>query len=108
MAQPMTTRWYHYVFAFMAGGIFINVLPHLLNGVSGRPFPSPFSDPPGVGLSSPAANVVWAVINFLIAAAFVYFAKLNQRHRSICIAYFAGAVSMAFYLANYFGRLGVA
>lgn len=104
----METRWYHHVFAFIAGGTFINFLPHFINGISGRPFPSPFSDPPGVGLSSPVSNIVWATINFLIAVAFVYFGKLNQRHKAIFISYFAGALAMAFYLANYFGKLGLA
>lgn len=104
----MTTRWYHYILAFIAGGLFINFVPHFINGVSGRPFPSPFSDPPGVGLSSPVLNVVWATINLLIAAAFVYFGKLKQCNRTICISYFAGGLAMAFYLANYFGKLALA
>jgi len=101
----MTTRWYHYVFAFIAGGLFMNVLPHLLTGIVGRPFPSPFSEPPGVGLSSPVANIIWATINFLLASACVYFGKLNQRHRTIFLAYFAGALAMALNLARYFGSL---
>ena len=104
----MITRWYHYIFAFIAGGLYINVLPHFINGISGRPFPSPFSDPPGVGLSSPVQNVVWALINFLIASAFVYFGKLDRCNRAICASYFVGGLAMAFYLANYFGKLALA
>jgi len=103
----MTTKWYHYLFAFIAGGLLINVLPHFINGVSGRPFPSPFSDPPGIGLSSPTQNITWAAINFLIAIAFIYYGKLNQRHRSVAISYFLGGLAMAFYLANYFGELAL-
>ena len=104
----METRWYHYVYASIAGGILVNFFPHFINGVSGRPFPSPFSDPPGVGLSSPELNITWAVINFLLAYAFVYFGKLNRRHQTIYLAYFAGGVAMAFYLAGYFGKLHLA
>ncbi len=103
----METRWYHHVFAFVAGGIFVNFLPHFINGISGRPFPSPFSDHPGVGLSSPVSNIAWAAINFFIAFAFVYFGRLNQRHQAIFISYFIGALAMAFYLANYFGKLSL-
>ncbi len=103
----METRWYHYIYAFIAGGIFVNFLPHFINGISGKPFPSPFSDPPGVGVSSPLSNIVWAAINFLIAYAFVHFGKLSQRSRNITIAYIAGGFSMAFYLANYFGNLNL-
>lgn len=101
----MTTRWYHYVFAFIAGALFMNMLPHLINGVSGRPFPSPFADPPGIGLSSPVANIAWATINFAVAMAFVCFGKLSQRQRTIAPACFTGALAMAFYLAWYFGSL---
>lgn len=104
----METRWHHHLFAFIAGGIFVNVLPHFINGISGRPFPSPFSDPPGVGLSSPVLNILWAVINFLIAFAFVYFGKLARRDRTVYVSYFIGAVVMAFYLASYFGKLDLA
>lgn len=101
----MTTRWYHYVFAFIAGALIVNMLPHLINGISGKPFPSPFSEPPGIGLSSPVSNVAWATINFLLAAAFVYFGKLSQQRGTIILGYVAGGLLMAFYLAHYFGGL---
>lgn len=101
----MTTRWYHYLLAFCAAIFLTNFLPHFINGISGNPFPSPFTEPPGVGLSSPVENITWATINFLMGAALIYFGKLNQRHQSILIAYFIGALTMAFYLAYYFGEL---
>lgn len=104
----METRWFHYILAFLSGGIFVNFIPHFINGVSGRPFPSPFSDPPGVGVSSPVSNIVWALINFLLAYAFTYFGKLNQRSKSIPIAYLFGGFAMAFYLANYFSNMNLA
>ena len=41
-----TTRWYHFV-AYFFGGVFLaNALPHLINGMSGNPFQSPFASPP--------------------------------------------------------------
>ena len=101
----METKWYHYIFAFLAGGIFVNVAPHFISGVTGTPFPSPFSDPPGVGLSSPVLNILWATINAIIASAFVYFGKLNQRHYSVKFGYCVGALAMSFYLASYFGGI---
>jgi hypothetical protein len=36
----METKWYHYLYAFVAGALFINVVPHFVNGISGTPFPS--------------------------------------------------------------------
>ena len=103
----METKWYHYLIAFIAGALFVNVVPHFVNGVAGRPFPSPFSDPPGIGLSSPVLNIVWATTNFLLAYAFVHFGKLGQRSSRLGIGYFFGALSMSLYLASYFGKLNL-
>ncbi|MVF10958.1 hypothetical protein FT643_02270 [Ketobacter sp. MCCC 1A13808] len=103
----MATRGKDFILAFLAGVFFVNVVPHFVNGVSGRPFPSPFSDPPGVGLSSPVLNVLWAAINFIIAILFVYFGNLNQRNKTVYLGYFSGVLVMAFFLADYFGKLGL-
>jgi hypothetical protein len=104
----MEARWYHYILAFVAGAIFVNVMPHFMHGVSGRPFPSPFADPPGVGLSSPVQNVAWAAINFTIACSLVLLGKLHRRSGPLIAGYLIGALVMAFYLAHYFGKLGLA
>jgi hypothetical protein len=48
---------------FVAGALLANAVPHGLAALSGRPFPSPFGDPPGVGLSSPTENLVWSAAN---------------------------------------------
>lgn len=54
--------------AYFFGGAFLaNSVPHIINGISGRPFPSPFASPPGKGLSSPTVNVVWGFFNLLVA-----------------------------------------
>src|SRR5678815_1820092 len=59
-------RWYHYLALFFAGAFLVNSVPHFTNGVSGRPFPSPFASPPGQGLSSPVVNVLWGSFNFIV------------------------------------------
>ena len=59
--------WYIYL-GYLVGGIFLaNGAPHFVNGISGRRFQSPFASPPGVGESSPVVNVIWGLINFVIA-----------------------------------------
>src|SRR5688572_22116066 len=59
--------WYHYP-ALVLGGVFLaNGAPHFIAGVSGRPFYSPFATPPFRGLSSPAVNVLWALVNASLA-----------------------------------------
>ena len=48
--------WYHYVAWFFGGAFLVNSVPHFTNGVSGRPFPTPFAKPPGRGLSPSWVN----------------------------------------------------
>ena len=53
--------------SYFFGGVFLtNSVPHFTRGVSGFAFPTPFSKPPGKGLSSPTTNVVWGLINLLV------------------------------------------
>jgi len=40
-------RWYFFVAYFFAGAFLVNAVPHFVNGVSGRSFPTPFASPPG-------------------------------------------------------------
>jgi hypothetical protein len=58
--------WYLYIVSFFAGIFLANAIPHFVQGVSGNRFPTPFSKPPGRGLSSPTINVLWALFNFLV------------------------------------------
>ena len=59
--------WYQSVSYFFGGAFLVNALPHLGTGVAGRPFQSPFSKPPGKGLSSSTVNVLWGFINLVVA-----------------------------------------
>src|SRR5580704_14038129 len=59
-------NWYHYVACFFAGMFLANVVPHYVYGVCGDRFPTPFSKPPGKGLSSPTVNIVWALFNLVV------------------------------------------
>lgn len=58
--------WYFYLAYFFGGAFLVNAVPHFVNGVSGRSFPTPFASPPGRGLSSPTVNVLWGALNVLI------------------------------------------
>lgn len=61
------TRWYHFIAWFFGGLFVINTVPHLVSGLSGSPFQSPFATPPGEGLSSSMVNVLWGVFNLVVA-----------------------------------------
>ncbi len=59
--------WHHYVAYGFGGVFFANAIPHLVAGMMGQPFQSPFAKPPGQGLSSSAVNVLWGGLNLAIA-----------------------------------------
>jgi len=65
-------QWYHFVAYFFGGAFLVNAIPHFINGVSGRMFPTPFASPPGKGLSSPTVNVLWGSLNLVIAYLLVF------------------------------------
>jgi hypothetical protein len=60
-------QWLAWFAYFLGGAFFANALPHLIAGVSGQEFPSPFASPPFKGLSSPAVNIAWALVNLAVA-----------------------------------------
>jgi hypothetical protein len=64
--------WYVHLADFCGGLFLANGVPHFVNGISGRRFPSPFASPPGRGESSPLVNVVWGMVNFLIGYVLIF------------------------------------
>ena len=52
-----------YLFLVSAGILFVNGIPHFVQGLCGNSFQSPFAEPPGVGESSPVVNVIWGFLN---------------------------------------------
>lgn len=59
-------EWGHDI-AYFFGGMFLgNAIPHLVSGMMGRAFQSPFAKPPGEGLSSSTVNVLWGAANLVI------------------------------------------
>ena len=98
--------WVPYVSWFCGGMFAANAVPHLGNGISGRPFQSPFASPPGKGLSSSIVNVLWGAFNAVVG----YLLILREGNfdcrstRDVAIAG-GGALVMALMLAWSFGRL---
>jgi hypothetical protein len=100
------TRWYHYV-AYFFGGVFLaNAIPHLVNGMSGSPFQSPFATPPGKGLSSSTVNVLWGMFNLVVA--YVLLARVGRfdlRRTSHVLVVGLAMLLIALQLAQHFGAL---
>ena len=97
--------WYHYVSYFFGAAFLANALPHIGNGISGRPFQSPFAKPPGEGLSSSTVNVLWGLFNLAVAYLLICrvgsFSLLNTGQ---VLTLGAGMLVMALMLARAFGR----
>lgn len=90
-------KWYHYVASFFAGGFLTNAVPHLIHGISGDSFPSPFANPPGKGLSSPMINVLWALFNLLLGYLLLRVSKTEAKNKLSMIIFFAGVVFISIF-----------
>lgn len=104
--MEQSTRWYHFIAYFFGGAFLANAIPHLVNGISGLPFQSPFASPPGKGLSSSTVNVFWGAFN--LAMAYVLVARVGHfdlRRTSHVIVLGVAALLMALMLARHFGEL---
>jgi len=99
-------RWYHYLAHFFGGAFLANTLPHLVNGVSGNSFQSPFASPPGVGLSSALVNVMWGLFNLVVAYLLICrVGSFDLRKTPHVLVFGAGILVMSVLLAQTFGPL---
>lgn len=101
--------WSLLLIRFLAGIFLANGIPHFVHGVSGKPFPSPFAQPPGVGNSSPVVNVLWGSANFvggclLLGAMSPYQPGYSGETAALAL----GALTLALGLAWHFGRVQAA
>ncbi|WP_024804424.1 hypothetical protein [Nocardia sp. BMG51109] len=87
---------------FAAGALLVNTVPHTVKGLTGQRFPTPFADPPGVGLSSPTENITWGAIN-LAAAGLLLRGGVRSKGQRLTVL--TGGTLMAFGLSRYFGAL---
>jgi len=95
-----------YIAYFFGGAFLVNAVPHFVNGVSGRSFPTPFASPPGKGLSSPTVNVLWGTLNLVVGYLLVCrVGEFHIRHIPDVLVLGAGGLLMAVMLARTFGRL---
>ena len=92
-------KWYHYIACFFAGAFLANTVPHLIHGISGDRFPTPFSNPPGKGLSSPIINVLWALFNLLVGYLLFQAGKISKANRPALIIFFIGIIAMSVMLS---------
>jgi hypothetical protein len=92
--------------SYFFGGLFLcNAIPHVVSGLMGRPFQSPFAKPPGQGLSSSTVNVVWGVLNLAIAYALICRVGDFSFHSTVDTASLGlGFLLIGLFCARHFGR----
>lgn len=98
--------WPHYLAWFFAGAFLVNAVPHVVNGVMGRAFQTPFAKPPGEGLSSSTVNVLWGFFNLAVGYLLLFRVgtfEIGTPDHAITLG--SGAILCALLLARSFGRL---
>jgi hypothetical protein len=98
-------KWYNYLACFFAGLFLTNFVPHFVQGVSGVSFPTPFSNPPGKGLSSPTINVYWGLLNLVIGYFLFRAAKINNKNLIAVLIFFTGILVMSIMLSITFAGI---
>ena len=98
--------WLHLVSYFFGGAFLTNAVPHLVAGLAGRPFQSPFAKPPGRGLSSSTVNVLWGLFNIVIGYLLVCrVGDFELRDTSDVVALGLGMLVIGLFSARHFGSL---
>ncbi len=98
-------HWLYLVSHFFGGVFLANAVPHLVSGMMGRPFQSPFAKPPGQGLSSPTVNVLWGFFNAVAGYLLVlHVGDFELRSTSDALAIGVGALLISLQAARHFGQ----
>jgi len=98
-------HWYQYLAYFLGGAFLANSMPHIGNGISGRPFQTPFAKPPGKGLSSSTVNVLWGFLNLAVAYVLIFFVgSFNAFNTPRVVVIGTGMLVMSLISARTFGR----
>jgi hypothetical protein len=102
----MTMEGLHDLSYFFGGILLTNAIPHFVSGVMGRPFQSPFANPPGKGLSSSTVNALWGFLN--LAVGYVLICRIGDfdiRSTEQVVALGLGVLFTGVVSARMFGRL---
>lgn len=98
-------QWHHYLAYFFGGAFLANMIPHLVSGVTGRPFQSPFATPRGEGLSSSTLNVCWGFFNLAVGYLLICRVGDFDLHDTTDVIIAAlGGLLMSLFAARHFGR----
>jgi hypothetical protein len=90
---------------FFGGASLANAVPHLVSGMMGRPFQSPFAKPSGQGLSSSTVNALWGFFNLSVGYWLVCrVGTFDLRDTPDVAAAGLGIFALTLFAARHFGR----
>jgi hypothetical protein len=94
-----------YAAFFFAGAFLCNCVPHVVCGLQGAPFPTPFAKPRGVGLSSPIANFAWGLLNLVAGMVLLQRWPIHIAPQAPFLVFLLGVAVMGAYSSTHFGRV---
>jgi hypothetical protein len=98
-------NWLHLVSYFFGGACLANTIPHLVSGLRGEPFQTPFAKPPGEGLSSSTVNVLWGFFNLVVVYLLVCrVGEFSLLDKGDVAALGFGALALSLFCARRFGQ----
>jgi hypothetical protein len=90
---------------FFSGAFLCNSVPHLVAGLQGMPFPSPFATPRGIGNSRPVVNFLWGFLNLVIGLLLFSRQRLTIDLYPNLTALLVGILLMGLQLSSHFGKV---
>ncbi len=92
--------------AYFFGGAFLaNAIPHLVSGMMGKSFQSPFARPPGQGFSSSTVNALWGFSNLVVAYLLICrVGDFHLRNSEDAVVLGTGMLLISVGTARHFGR----
>jgi hypothetical protein len=98
-------NWLHLVSTFFGGIFLANAVPHLVSGMMGRPFQSPFAKPSGQGFSSSTVNVLWGFLNAVVGYLLVVrLGSFELRSTTNVLPLGVGVLLISLQMARHFGK----
>jgi hypothetical protein len=94
-----------YVAQFFAGAFLCNCAPHLVCGLQGSSFPTPFAKPRGVGMSSPVMNFAWGFLNLILGLLLLSTWPVQVGLSASFLIFLLGAGALGVYLSIHFGKI---
>ncbi len=94
-----------YVSHVFAGAFLCNFIPHLVAGLQGYAFPTPFARLRGARVSSPVVNVLWGAFNLVAGIALLHSSPVGFELGLPLLSFSFGFIGLGIFLAWHFGRV---